>query len=388
MDQFRRAKPKISVAGPGLASMTEDLGARAAGLLIDQAWAAYQACRFQEALAAAGRAIEAAGLLDDPVLLIQALQVQAGALLLTGDPAAALVRYTRIMGLAQDPATGSRLDDRRAAEAVAVAYCRWVEAARFAGGIPVRELFRVLDAGDRWLTATGHRDWRASILLQRALVHKNLGETEAAVTAAEEALAVATQHPDAPGYTLNNCRFQLGDILREAKRAAEAVPHYQAILDNPDANPWDQCAAHQGLTLCALAAGDPDTARREARTAVLLAEPLGDNALCTSLGALAEACQADGDLEAAWQAATRRLKAAGRIGGHYRRYYAARMAADVALDRADLAAARQLLKELDEHAAALDADTGGTIYASETAQRRQRLTELIDPHTRQAGAGQ
>ena len=74
-----------------------------------------------------------------------------------------------------------------------------MQAARFAGGIPVRELFQVLEAGDRWLTATGHRDWRASILAQRAQVHSDLGETEAAVAAAEEALAVKVQHPDSPG---------------------------------------------------------------------------------------------------------------------------------------------------------------------------------------------
>ena len=158
------------------------------------------------------------------------------------------------------------------------------------------------------------------------------------------------------------------------------MPHYQAILDDPDASPWERYRAHEGLARCALAAGDPGAARREARTAVLLAEPLGDDALCTSLDVLAEACRADGDLEAAWQAAARHLEAAGRIGGHNRPYYAARTAADVALDRADLAQARRLLEELGEHAAALDADTGGTSYASATARRRQRLTELTDAH--------
>jgi tetratricopeptide (TPR) repeat protein len=138
----------------------------------------------------------------------------------------------------------------------------------------VRELFGVLEAAERWLAATGHPDWRAAILSERALTHRMLGETNAAVAAAEEALAVATQHPDAPGYTLNSHRYQLGDILRDARRAAEAAPHYQAILADPDATPWERRAAHEGLAWCALAAGDPDTACREARTAVLLAESL------------------------------------------------------------------------------------------------------------------
>jgi tetratricopeptide (TPR) repeat protein len=356
--------------------MAEDLGTRAAGLLIDQAWAAYYEGRYQQALAAAGRAVEAAGQLDDPALLVRALWIQASTLRLTGDFAAALVRYTRIMGLAEDPAAGSRLDDPKVAEAVADTYWSWTEAARFAGGIPVRELFQVLEAGDRWLTATGHRDWCASILLQRAAVHHALGETEAAVAAAGEALAAKIPYPNAPGCTLNGVRYQLGDILRAAGRPADAAPHYQAILDDPDATSWQRCIAHRGLAWCALAAEDAGTARGEARTAVLLAEPLGDKALSTGLEVLAAACRADADLEAAWQAAARYLETAGRIGGHYDPYYAARTAADVALDRGDLTAARRLVEELSEHAAALDADIGSTAYANETARRRRRLIDL------------
>ena len=76
--------------------------------------------------------------------------------------------------------------------------------------------------------------------------------------------------------------------------------------------------------------------------AVQLAEALGDDALCTSLGALARACRAGGDLEAAWQAAARRLEAAGRIGDQYRPYQAVLDAVDIALDRGDHAAAGRL----------------------------------------------
>jgi tetratricopeptide (TPR) repeat protein len=361
--------------------MGEDLGAWAAGKLVDQAWAAYREGRFQQVLAAAGRAVEAAGQLDDPALLVRALSVQATALRLTGDYVAALARYTKIMALAEDPAISGRLDDPDAAEAVADAYWGWVEAAEFVTGIPVRELFTALDVADRRLTATGHRDWRAGILMQRAWVHRRLGETEAAVAAAEEALAVRLQYPDAPGSTLNNVRCALGDILQSAGRVAEAAPYYQAILDDPDAIPWDRRRAHQGLAWCAVAAGDPGTARREARTAVLLAEPHGDVALCTSHAVLAEACRDDGDLEAAWQAATRYLEAAGRIGGHYWPYGAAESAVDIALERADLAAARRLIGEMEDHASALDADTSVTYYTSATTQRRQRLNDLTEAHS-------
>jgi hypothetical protein len=198
------------------------------------------------------------------------------------------------------------------------------------------------------------------------------------VAAAEEALAVAMQHPDAPGFTLGTYRFQLGDILREAGRAAEAAPHYQAILADPAASPWARNNAHRGLAWCALAAGDAGAARREARTGVQLAEALGDDALCGSLDVLAEACRAEGDLDAAWNTATRHLEAADRVGGHYRPYYGARAAVDIALDRADLDAARRLLGELDQHAEAMDATAGGTTYASQTARRRERLADLSE----------
>jgi tetratricopeptide (TPR) repeat protein len=363
--------------------MTESAGVRAAGLLVDQAWAAYAAGRYREAVAAASRAAAAAGQLDDPVLLVRALDVEASALMLMGDDQAALARYTRILGLAEDPASRGRLDDPQAARAVASAHWNWVGCARFVTGIPVRELFGVLDAAERWLAATGHLDWRASILSERADVHRRLGEHDAAVAAAEEALAIGLRHPAAPGFTLNGLRFSLGDILGDAGRAAEAEPHYRAVLDDPAAIAWVRYAAHEGLARCALAAGDPAAARREARAAVLLAEPLGDNALCTSLEALAAACRAGGDLDAAWQAATRYLEAAGRIGGHYRPYYAARTAADIALDRGDLDTARQLLAELDEHAKALDTDTATTTWTSETARRHQRLADLATPHPEQ-----
>ena len=109
----------------------------------------------------------------------------------------------------------------------------------------------MLDAGDRWLTATGHRDWRASILSERASVHQMLGEIDAAVAAAEEALAAAVQHPDAPGFTLNAHRSTLGESLQDAGRAAQAAPHYQAILDDPDATPWARYGAHEGWRGCA-----------------------------------------------------------------------------------------------------------------------------------------
>jgi tetratricopeptide (TPR) repeat protein len=356
--------------------VAEDPGARAAGLLLDEADSAHAAGRYQQALAAAGRAAEAAAQLDDLVLLVRALYWEASALRMLGDAAAALVRLTRILALAEDPAGSGRLDDPLAAQAVFRAYCGWVASARSLTGIPVRDLFGVLDAAERWLAVTGHRDWRAAILSERGMVHDHLGEREAAVAAAQEALAIAEQHPSAPGYTLGTYRFQLGHVLCAAGRPAAAVPLYQAILADPGARSPERRVAHRGLAECGLATGDLAMARREARRAVDLAEPLGDEALCGSLDTLAQACRSGGDLDAAWQAAGRAREAAARIGGHHRPYFAARRAADIALDRADVAAARSLLAELDRHAGALDATAGSDIYTRETAHRRRRLAGL------------
>ena len=356
----------------------DEQGAWGAGFLVDQAWAAYSEDRYQEALAATSRAVAAAEQLDDPVLLIRALSIEAATLQMIDDYTAALARWTRIMGVAEDPATRGRLNDPDADEAIAVAYCGWVSTAQHLPSIPMRELFRVLDAGDRWLTATGHRDWRANILFERASVHDSLGESDAAIAAAEEALAVAMQYRDSPGRSLSAHRIALADLLIAAGRASEGWPYVQAMLDDPDSSPLERVAAHEALARCALAAGDTGAACQEARSASLLAAPMGDDVLTDVLDTLVEALQADGDLDAAWQAATRHMEVAGRIGSHYQPYYATRTAVDLALARSDLATVGRLLGELDEHATALDTATG-TKYTVETARRYRRLAS--------AGAG-
>jgi tetratricopeptide (TPR) repeat protein len=357
--------------------MTDDAPGRSAGaLLIDQAWSAFRAGRVHEALSAARRVIEAAEHFDDLSLLVRALSVEAYLLQKTGDPTAALARYTRILGLAQDPVTSRRVDDPLAVEAVAEAHWEWVDAARFLTGIPVRDLFGVLDAAERWLVATGHPDWRASILDLRAAVHGQLGEFDTAVDLNQEALALKIRYPNAPGYALAGHRYALGDSLLDAGRAAEAVPHYRAILADPDVGMFSTQWAHAGLADCELAAGDLAAARREALLAVQLAEPFGGGSLTRTLGVLAKVHRAAGDLDAAWEAATRRVEEAARIGGHFRPYQAARDAAEIALDRGDRVAAGRLLDELDQHAPAMDAAAGSTAHTAAAARLRQRLAEL------------
>jgi len=357
--------------------MSGDPASRAAALLVDEAWDAYREGRYPRALDAAQRGVAAAELTGDLVALVRALRAEGSVLQIQGDHAAALVRFTRILALADDRATAGQLNDNRAAWAVADAYASWVDSARVLTTIPVRDLFGVLDAGEQFLTVTGHRDWRADLVLARAFVHRSLDELDTAIDLAREALALKLANRETPSWMLGSYQFNLGDMLCEAGRSTEAQPYYQAILDDPDSGRWDQRIAHTGLASCALAAGDNETALTEARTATELAEPLGDNALCTSLHVLTRACRARGDLDAAWQSATRNLAAANRIGSQFRRYYATRMAVDVALDRSDLEAARPLLTELDGLAAAMDTATGLRRCADEATARHLRFGQVV-----------
>jgi len=355
--------------------VTEQAGAAGAGgLLISQAWEAYGQGRYGTARAAAARAVQAARQLDDPVLLVRALAVEGAALSMLGDKAAALARYTQILGLAEDPATRGRLEHPDAAWEVTQAHMNWVDSARSAGGVPVRALFGVLDAGDDYLQAIGRPQWRAGLLLQRALTHQRLGEWDEAVAFAEEALALCQD--ESPGYTHAAYRFHLGDMLRSAGRPGEAEPYYQAILDDPDADsPRDRKEALEGLARSALAREDLVAARRHAMAAVREAEPLGDDSLFDALATAVAVHRAEGDLDAAAAAAGRLLEVARRLGGHYNLYFAVRDAVDVALDQGILAQARELLAELGEHADALAAADATTTWAGELAERRERLTQ-------------
>src|SRR6185437_6240486 len=189
-------------------------------------------------------------------------------------------------------------------------------------------------------------------------------------------IEVKLQYPTAPGNTLASHRFELADMLRYAGRPAEAVAHYQAVLDDSRAGNYERAVGHQGLAWCALAADDNATAGRQARLAVQLAEPSGAESLCPALHVLVVASRANGDLDGAWQAATRYLEAAGKTGGHSRLFYAHSAACGVALARRDAQAARDLLIEVDKHAQALDAATGTTMQTDRARRLHQRLDEL------------
>lgn len=294
---------------------------------------------------------------------VRALIAEGTARAGAGDHGAALACYTRVLTRA---AAGSA----RQAWEVATAHMHWVESARFAG-VPLRSLFPVLDAAERYLKSIGRPEWRSGLLVQRAATHRELAEWDEATTAAEEALAAYTK--DAPGTTLATVQYRLGDILLGAGRHFDAVPHFRAVLDDPGPGRYK---AHVGLANCALSRHHPRAAVRHATSAVRESEALGDEALRLSLHALVAAHRAAHDLDAAGAAATRYLKIAERIGSPYACFFALRCATDVALDRRDLATAHTLLPELEQQATVLDDANGHTRRSTEAAKRRRRLSAL------------
>jgi hypothetical protein len=136
--------------------------------------------------------------LDDLVLLVRALRLEASALTMLADPAAALPRLTEVLDLAHDPAASRRLDHPAPAEAIARAHWNWVRSAQRLTAI------RCGTCSPCWTRPTG--GWPrpgagtgAPLSSASASVRQRLGELDAAARCAQEALDVAMQHPDAPG---------------------------------------------------------------------------------------------------------------------------------------------------------------------------------------------
>jgi tetratricopeptide (TPR) repeat protein len=247
------------------------------------------------------------------------------------------------------------------------------------------KLFAELDAGEAYLRAVGRNGWRAGLLHNRATVLQALGRPEEAVPCAEEAVALKERNPDAPGYTLATYRWSLGDLLLELGRHAEAAQQYEAVLADPGSDPYDRLPAQAGLGQCALADGNPATARRHAEQAVQLAEGMGDDSLCPSLELHLDACLAAPDLTAACKAAERYLTTAHRTGSNLRLYFALRDAAKVALAEAEaeparraelLEQARAQLDEAEPIARLMDRSAGRDRSAREIAGHRKKLAEL------------
>jgi tetratricopeptide (TPR) repeat protein len=345
--------------------------------LLAQAEAARTEGRYREAQRAAEAASEAADGLAAVDLEVRAGLKLADALRMQGDTAAALAKLTWILGVAQDAANVSALDDEAARWSVAMAWMNWVDCARFLPEIEVASLFRVLNEGEAWLRSVGRSHWRAGLLLQRASLLQAQRRFDEAVGFAEEALALTRRRLDAPGYTLASHRVQLADLYYWASRYDDASRHYQDVLDDPAAVDWDHMAAHEGLVRCALARDDGALALHHAKAAVALAEGLGDAAMATALQELVAACRAAGRRDEARAAAERFVDIARRLDGTLGLHFAVRARLDVALDDGDAALAEALLPELEHLALLLDRQTGTAAAATELAVRRGRYEGLV-----------
>jgi len=262
-------------------------GRRVAELLISEAWDANVESRYAQALATARRAELAAEELRDPGLVVRALYQQEWALRILGDLRAALVICARILKMAEDPRTRDAVADSQAARAICHAYQDSVHAARLLPGAQSVELLGGLDEADRWLTATGHANWRSGALLQRAELHSKLGEKQRALDIAQEALAAYDK--DAPGYSIayhHNC---LGRTLANVGRHDEAAAHFRTALDGPRSSPYDRMMAHRHLVDSAVAQGKAGDAVRDADIAVSLGESCGNQATAFALTTRARA---------------------------------------------------------------------------------------------------
>lgn len=353
--------------------MTEP-AVRAIETLIEHARDLFHEGRHRPAAEAAARAAQAADQIENPALLVRALETEANVLRMQGEHGAALTRYTRVLAVAEDTGTRIRLEQPAALMAVAGAFLGWVTCARSVRGIQTRQLLDVLEAGERYLHPIGRTPWRAALLLQRASIHDELGDFDTAVALGEEALAA--HEPGPGGYSLAGHRRVLGQLLRRAGRPEEAEPLYQAALEDHGALPDDRVAALEGLARCALDRGDAIAAQRHAAAALEEAEPFGDEYVRTPLSALVQAHQDAGDLDAAAPAAARYLDVARRLGSYAVLFSAIRSVVTVALDRGQIDNVAQLLSEMAEHAAVLDRNSDDSFHAEQVVRYSQRFDSL------------
>jgi len=348
-------------------------GHAAVELLITESRTATEESRYRTAQDAADRAVAGAELLGDAVLLVRAIAQQQLALRMAGDYTGALVCCTRILAMAEDPATREALGTEAAAATIARAYMYWVTSARTDARAGLRELLAVLDTAERWLISTGHGHWRSGVLSERSDIYRALGDREQALSCAQEALA--RYAPGIPGFSLSVYRWSVGRLLSEAGRHQEAQGYLEAVLDDADSPRLDQVTANVWLAYNAVDAGRPADAARAAASAVELAGQCGDDAMTTALDAQCFVLRRARDWAGARIAAERHLGAARRAGGRARIYHALDSMAWTAAGSDDFALLRGLLPELSQLARTLDEAQGVSWRAERTGRLWDRLPE-------------
>lgn len=341
-------------------------------LLINEAQSLNNDCQYLNALAAAERAVSLAEELNDPAWLVRALLPEEEALRLSGQVAAALIRSSRILAMAEDPDTREALTSDANVEDIFLAYIRWIDAAHYVTDFPCTRLFDVVDAADRWLRAVGHPEWRSALVLARSNIYRHLGKYDLALSFAEEALA--TYKSSAPGFSIGSYRRDVARCKLKAGHYRDAEAAFKSLLDS-ERDTSLKSQAFAGLAQCALRIGDEKAASRYAASALRLADQVGDYEVCIALECQVEIFRAMGDLPAAWKSSTRQLEAAKRCDVNWRLYCATRDLIDVALDRRDLDSARAAMPALEKYAANEDKAVGRAKYMTESAERRRRLVE-------------
>jgi tetratricopeptide (TPR) repeat protein len=260
--------------------------ARAVVLLIDEAINARRERNYRRALAAASRSVLAAEELKEFELLVRALGEEAAALRQLGDYSAAMVRSARVLTMAEDEKLADSLRSESSAKAIYKSYLGFVNAARHRNKADFEKLLVVLDAAANWLAATGHQNWRSSILTERAEVLMCMGKGEEAIGIAQQALAA--YFPGGLGYSWayhHNC---LGCAFKGAGRLDDAMSHFKTVVDAPRSSSYDCCQSFRNLARCEKDRGQLPAARRHADSAVRLAESLGSISLMQALASRAD----------------------------------------------------------------------------------------------------
>ena len=346
--------------------------------LVATAGSLYDEGRYAESRRAAEQASAALAGTDDPGMTVRALFREAEALRMLGESENALARYGRLLELAYDPRINKPLSLSMADVTwyIAVAFIGWAQCARYVPGMKLDRLDEGIDAGIAWMRAAGRAHWRAGLLLQRALLLYETDHAVAAVPVAEEALALADQHPDGPGPTLASYRRSLAEMLRAVGRHDDAAAQYRRVLADSRAHIHDRNASLTSLASCLLDLDQVADARRHADDAVAEAISLGDSALCDALAVRVRIYRHEGQFAEARATVERQLQAAERTGSDYYRYFAVRDAADVALDVGDRQSAGGYLDELEPLARNMDRSRGKTTFARQLSERRTRLAAL------------
>lgn len=220
---------------------------RAADLLLKEAVRFRGDLQLGRAHSAAEKALATARQIDDPPLLVRALDQMARALWDLGEHLRVVAICSETVTLAVRPDSASRLTDRSSAYRIGLAHIFLVDAVITLGRHTEDEVAGLIDGAEQWLDAVGRREWRCSTRYQRSNLHLDRRPAEALQFAQE---ALDTYRSDAPGFDYASYPMQVGCALRAVGRSAEAEEQFEKVLDLPDVLPASRIWAHVEVAQC------------------------------------------------------------------------------------------------------------------------------------------